>query len=68
MKYVYACLIGEWVNLSKADNLVIDNSYTDANSWYKENIHSLFDYDYINIEYSNKLYRISPHFIQIVTE
>lgn len=64
---VYACLLGEWINLSNS-NVIIDNSYTDANLWYKEAIQSLFDYDYINIEYENKLYRIHPSFIQVVKE
>ena len=36
MKNIYACLLGEWVNLSESNDVVIDNTYTDANLWYKE--------------------------------
>ena len=31
MKNVYACLLGEWVNLSESNDVVIDNAYTDVN-------------------------------------
>ena len=44
MKNVYACLLGEWVNLSNTENVIIDNSYNDVNHWYKEKIDTLFDY------------------------
>lgn len=36
MKNVYACLLGEWVNLSNKENIIIDNSYNDANHWFRE--------------------------------
>ena len=28
MQNIYACLLGEWVNLSESDNVIIDNAYT----------------------------------------
>ncbi|MCQ1088828.1 hypothetical protein NNK95_03370 [Staphylococcus aureus] len=68
MKNVYACLLGEWVNLSNTENVIIDNSYNDVNPWYKEKIDTLFDYDYINIEIDNVHYRIHPSFIQVLTK
>ncbi|HHW6910646.1 TPA: hypothetical protein ACU2WU_000097 [Staphylococcus aureus] len=68
MKNVYACLLGEWVNLSNTENVITDNSYNDVNHWYKEKIDTLFDYDYINIEIDNVHYRIHPSFIQVLTK
>jgi len=68
MKNVYACLLGEWVNLSNTENVIIDNSDNDVNHWYKEKIDTLFDYDYINIEIDNVHYRIHPSFIQVLTK
>ncbi|HHW7199944.1 hypothetical protein IRZ44_04655 [Staphylococcus aureus] len=68
MKNVCACLLGEWVNLSNTENVIIDNSYNDVNHWYKEKIDTLFDYDYINIEIDNVHYRIHPSFIQVLTK
>ncbi len=68
MKNVYACLLGEWVNLSESDDVIIDNSYTDANLWYKEQIDNLYNFDYINIQINNVNYRIHPSFIQVLTK
>lgn len=68
MQNIYACLLGEWVNLSDSDNVVIDNAYTDANLWYKEQINDLFNFNYINIQIDNLNYRIHPSFIQVLTK
>lgn len=68
MKNVYACFLGEWVNLSESEDVVIDNSYTDANFWYKEQINNLFNFDYVNIQIDNVNYRIHPSFIQVLTK
>lgn len=68
MKNIYACLLGEWVNLSESDNVVIDNAYTDVNLWYKEKIDDLFNFNYINIQIDNVNYRIHPSFIQVLTK
>ncbi|MCG1703962.1 hypothetical protein K4P65_04555 [Staphylococcus epidermidis] len=68
MKNVYACLLGEWINLSESDDVIIDDSYTDANLWYKEQIDNLFNFDYVNIQINNVNYRIHPSFIQLLTK
>lgn len=68
MTKVYACLLGEWVNLSESDNVVIDNSYTDANLWYTEVGQTMFDYNYIHIGYDGVDYKIHPSFIQVLTK
>ena len=68
MQNIYACLLGEWVNLSESDDVIIDNSYTDANLWYKEQIDNLFNFDYVNIQINNVNYRIHPSFIQVLTK
>ncbi|PTJ14083.1 hypothetical protein [Staphylococcus simulans] len=68
MQSIYACLLGEWVNLSDSDKVVIDNAYTDANLWYKEQINDLFNFNYINIQIDNVNYRIHPSFIQVLTK
>jgi len=67
MTEVYACLLGDWTNLSNSNNLRIDNSHDDANLWWEEVGHKLFDYDYINITHDDVNYRIHPSFIQIIT-
>lgn len=68
MTEVYACLVGTWTNLTKSENLLIDNSYTNANLWWEEKGSKLFDYDYLNISVENINYRIHPTFIQIITK
>ncbi|RIN55035.1 hypothetical protein BU052_10980 [Staphylococcus simulans] len=68
MQSIYACLLGEWVNLSDSDKVVIDNAYTDANLWYKEQINDLFNFNYIHIQIDNVNYRIHPSFIQVLTK
>lgn len=61
MKNVYACLLGEWVNLSNTENVIIDNSYNDVNHWYKEkSIHSL-----ITITSILRLIMFTTVFIQV---
>ncbi|HDZ8765615.1 TPA: hypothetical protein RUV27_001453 [Staphylococcus aureus] len=67
-KHIYACLLGEWVNLSESENVVIDNSYTDANLWYKEVGHKTFDYNQMHIGYNGIDYFIHPSFIQVLTK
>lgn len=68
MKNIYACLLGEWVNLSESNNVVIDKSHTDANLWFNEVGDRIFDYNYINIEIDNMHYRVHPSFIQVLTK
>lgn len=72
MKRYYACLLGNWVDIT--DCTVEDNQK--ASEYFKNNlaygkndkIAKCFEYDYINIQYDNKNYRINPVFIQVVTE
>lgn len=66
MKNIYACLLGEWVNLTTSHATIDDNK--DANVWWEENGTTLFDYNYVNVQYRGKNYRIHPSFIQVVTE
>lgn len=66
MKHIYACLCGTWVNLSVANATVDDGK--PVNIWWNEESDKLFKYDYLNIQYKGKNYRIHPSFIQVVTE
>ena len=68
MQNIYACLLGEWVNLSESDNVIIDNAYTDANLWYKEQINNLFNFTTSTFKLDNVNYRIHPSFIQVLTK
>ena len=73
MKRIYANLLGNWVDITK-DGTVADNQdplkYFEENLVYDigSNTANCFKYDYINIQYSGKNYRIHPSCIQIVTE
>lgn len=67
-KHIYACLLGDWVNLSESEDIVIDNSYTNANFWYEEVGHLMFDYNYVHIGYNGVDYFINPIFIQILNK
>lgn len=66
-KRVYACLLGEWINLSICPNVLIDNKYENPNLWFEEVGHKMFEYDYIDIKYQDFNYRIHPSFIQVLT-
>ena len=65
MKSIYACLCGTLVNLS-ASNATVDDGMP-VNTWWKNEGDKLFEYDYLNIQYNGKNYRIHPSFIQVVT-
>lgn len=67
MKSVYACLLGNWVNLNADPDCKIDTSQSHPSVWVNEQLQELNEYDYININYLGKNYRIHPTFIQIVT-
>ncbi|AVQ34734.1 hypothetical protein [Staphylococcus kloosii] len=64
--HIYACLFDEWVDISKADNVLIEHTYTDANQWYKALPHDIFDYDYVDIRYRDIDYQVHPCFIEIL--
>lgn len=78
MEKVYACLLGEWVDLHEDDDCVMGPHMTSPSIWWEENAelwspraksgdHTMYQQDYIMIHYKNCDYRIHPMFIQIVT-
>ena len=78
MVNVYACLLGEWINLNEVDAKikVTSDNLTDPTTWYNKGgffsngtnprISTYEGYEKINILYNNKIYSIHPSFIQIV--
>lgn len=79
MTNIYACLLGEWVNLNDDPNCVMGVHHTSPYIWYEENAiifspekrdiyNSYYELDNVHIHYKGKDYRINPIFIQIVTE
>lgn len=78
MKHVYACLLGDWINLTESDAKIMHklNEFTDPNTWLSEggsfytdkySKTTTFDeYEKIKILYNNKVYSIHPSFIQII--
>ncbi|KAI3350773.1 hypothetical protein [Clostridium botulinum] len=77
MKNIYACLIGNWVNLCDDPNCKIGSHRTSPLVWWEENAeiwspskkedeHTMYQQDYVHIYYLDKDYRIHPSFIQIV--
>ena len=78
MHKVYACLLGNWVCLNDDPDCRIGDK-SGAYLWFEEKApiysprvkdeeHSYYGLDYVNIHYFGKDYRINPIFIQIVTE
>jgi len=78
MTKVYACLVGNWVNLSDDPDCIMGVHRQSPYTWWKdgadiyspykkEEEHSLCYQDYIWISYKSVDYRIHPMFIQIVT-
>ena len=65
MKRMYACLLGEWIDITE-DGTIDD--YQKCSTFIEEQLQDLFKYDYINVQYQNKNYRIHPSLIQIVTD
>ena len=75
---VYACLCGNWVNLTDDPTAKVGESRKDPNTWYEENAelwspvkkeeHSYYYLDYVKIFYQGTQYRINPIFIQIVDD
>ena len=78
MKHVYACLLGDWIDLTESDAKIMYklNEFTDVNTWLSEggsfytdkySKTDTFDkYENIKILYNNKVYSIHPSFIQII--
>lgn len=73
MKRYYANLLGVWTDITD-EGTVEDHqnprSYFNDNLAYEdgETVAKCFKYDYINIQYRDKNYRIHPSMIQIITE
>lgn len=75
-KHVYACLVGEWVNLNDDPDCKMGIHRTSPSVWWEENAeiwsplvreeHTMYQLDYIQIYYKGKDYRINPVFLQIV--
>lgn len=66
MKHIYACLCGEWQDLTAEPTASIGGNQTAPNIWYEEEGPDMFKYDYVNINYKGATYRIHPTFIQVV--
>jgi hypothetical protein len=65
MKKYYANLVGEWIDIT--ENATVSD-YQDPKVYFKECLEDLSKYDYINIQYNDKNYRIHSSLIQVVTE
>ncbi len=73
MKRIYACLTGNWIDITDTGTVEDHqnpSTYFDENLKYSDGSTAAdcFKYDYINVQYGGKNYRINPMFIQIVTE
>ena len=76
-KKIFACLCGNWVNLSEDPECVIGGNHSHPNVWWEENAeiwspskrdeHTMYQLDHVNIHYKGSDYRIHPMFIQIVS-
>ena len=73
MKHYYVNLLGNWTDITD-EGTVEDRQKpsTYFEEWLRylngSKVAECFEYDYINIQYRNKNYRIHPSMIQIVTE
>ncbi|UZN53070.1 hypothetical protein [Bacillus paralicheniformis] len=73
--HIYACLCGEWVDLTSDPDCKIGRSDSSPLTWWKEGAdiwspktkdeHTMYQQDYVHIQYKNADYRIHPMFIQI---
>lgn len=77
MTSIYACLIGDWVNLGDDPNCKVGDNHQSPIIWWEENAeiwspinkeqeHTMYQQDYVYIHYFGKDYRIHPMFIQVV--
>lgn len=64
MKRVYANLLGTWTDITEKGTI----HGSDSLKYVNEEIRDMFKYDYVNVIYKNKNYRIHPSLIQVVTE
>ena len=78
MYKVYACLLGQWTELTEDDYQIgYDNQFFSPYNWAKEgyikNIHnfienSFYDMSIVQIIHKNKKYFLSPVHIQVIIE
>lgn len=77
MTKIYACLIGNWVCLNDDSECKIGVHRKSPYLWWEENAdiwspfkkdeeHTMYQIDYVDIIYKNAKYRINPIFIQVV--
>ena len=66
MKKIYANLLGVWIQLNDS-NATLD-SHISPSVWLEECLQDAFKFDYINVQYDNRNYRIHPTMLQIVSE
>lgn len=64
-KKIYANLIGNWHCLNDDPDCTIA-MHEPLETWWKEQSHTLHDYNYIDIQFKGTNYRIHPSFIQTV--
>ena len=78
MTEIYACLCGNWVNLSADADCVMGPNMASPYVWWEENAElyspitkpkadTMYCQDYIYINYRGADYRILPIFIQVVS-
>ena len=79
MTSIYACLAGNWVRLNDDKECVISSNRQSPYIWWeegadvyspltREKANTLYEFDYVEIFYMGKDYRINPIFLQIVNE
>lgn len=71
MKRYYANLLGTWIDITDSGTVEDHqkpSTYFEENLTYSEKskVAKCFEYDYINVQYDGKNYRIHPSQIQIV--
>lgn len=68
---IYANLLGTWTDVTESGTLETQDPITFIKEGLEYSPNSLvaecFKYDYINVQYEGKNYRIHPSMIQIVT-
>ena len=73
MKRIYANLLGNWTDITDTGTVERGQRpsiYFEEMLTYEgdSKVAKCFEYDYFNVEYNNREYRIHPSCIQIVTE
>lgn len=73
MKRYYACLLGNWVDITDAGTV---EDHQSPSTYFEDRLRyaagsksaDCFAYDYLNIQYNGKNYRIHPSMLQVVSE